>query len=278
MTHRMASLFGRKAFRVAACFATVGTGMGFSGVADAKFHSRFNRSNDFLLKGRKENAAKHDHKDHPMSKMATSLQQEIRGNKLKYAHVFEAIECMKREHPTYEDGLSRESVTSLFNFMGVKDKSVVDSVFDAMDSDSDGNLAYEDVMSTLMLLTEGRDSEKAKFLFRVIDADKSGLVDADEMRRFIRALLKVKFVVTGAGLDSDVPEFFLDFTDKDYNAYAKYSANKLVCSIFMFADSDRNGELDYKEFKRWFNRGGPDVIAMKAALHDLVETGQSMAV
>jgi len=268
------NLFGRRAFRAAACFGAIGTGFGFSGTADAKFHSKFNRSNEHLLRGRKPEEKK-DPKDHPLSKMANSVHKQIKDRNLRYGQVYKAIENMKEDHPDFEDGLSRQSVESLFKHMGVTETSVIDSVFTAMDSNDDGKLAYEDVMSTLMLLTEGSDSEKSKFLFKVIDADKSGLVDADEMRRFIRALLKVKFVVTGGGLDSDVPEFFLDFEDKDYNAYAKYSANKLVCSIFMFADADRNGELDYKEFKRWFNRGGPDVIAMKAALHDLVQTGQT---
>merc|ERR1712159_373004 len=158
--------------------------------------------------------------------------------------------------------------------MGVTDRGVIDSVFEAVDMNKDGRLQIHEVMSTLMLLTEGTESEKSKFLFKVIDQDRSGKVDQDEMRRFLRALLKVKFVVKGGGLDSDVPEFFLDFSDTDYDSYAKYSANKLVCNIFMFADSNRDGELDYKEFKRWFNRGGPDVTAMKAALEDLLSSGK----
>jgi len=288
MAYKMASsLFGRRAFRAVACFSGIGTGLSFSGTADAakgqqRSHASYtqNRSyklnNDYLLKGRKEKDQTRDPKNHPLTKMADSVGKSLKEQDLKYKEVYGAIENMKREHPDYEEGLSRESVTTLFNHMGVTDNSVIDSVFNAMDADEDGRLEYEDVMTTLVLLTEGTDSQKSKFLFKVIDADNSGLVDADEMRRFMRALLKVKFVVKAGGLDADVPEFFLGFTDEDFNSYAKYSANKLVSNIFLFADTSRRGELNFKQFKRWFSRGGPDVSIMRSALHDLVETGHTM--
>ena len=63
----------------------------------------------------------------------------------------------------------------------------------------------------------------------------------------------------------------LNISYSEYRTIAKITANALVREIFLFADQNRDGELNMKEFLHWCKRGGSQVAVLKDILHHVVD-------
>lgn len=96
-------------------------------------------------------------------------------------------------------------------------------------------------------------------------------MDKQEFRAFLTALLEAKYRLSGLKNYRDPDELYIDISYSEYRTIAKITANALVREIFLFADQNRDGELNMKEFLHWCKRGGSQVEVLKDILHHVVD-------
>ena len=82
----------------------------------------------------------------------------------------------------------------------------------------------------------------------------------------LTALLEARYHISGIGDPKDPDEWYTRLDHSDFHSIAKMKSNMLVRTIFNFADQNRDGELNLKEFLHWCKRGGHEV----AVLNDLL--------
>jgi len=179
-------------------------------------------------------------------------------------------DVLSKVFPENVDELDNEEVRVCLKLMGFSNLHLADLLFNSMDLDGNGRLTKDEVLECAKLLSSPRDKDRAQFLFNAVDCDKNRKISRDEMYTVLYTLLETKFLVEKTGLINDTPDFFANFTDSDFKSYAKYCANKLTEDIFIFADSNRDGVLQFKEFFRWYRRGGEQVVIIQHVLDDLV--------
>jgi len=83
--------------------------------------------------------------------------------------------------------------------------------------------------------------------------------------------LEAKYRLSGIKNYKEPDELYEDINYGEYRTIAKITANALVREIFLFADQNRDGELNMKEFLHWCKRGGSQVAVLKDILHHVVD-------
>ena len=81
---------------------------------------------------------------------------------------------------------------------------------------------------------------------RCLDLDGSGKVDKDEFRALLTALYESHYHICGLHDPKDPAEWFDGLTVGDYHTIARLKSNILTRTIFLFADTNRDGELNMK--------------------------------
>lgn len=172
--------------------------------------------------------------------------------------------------PADLDEITREEARVAFKLLGFKNTHLADVVFTAMDLNNDGTLTKTEILEVTKLLNSGQDKGVARFLFNAVDADHNKRISRQELQNVLYSLLETKFMIERVGLRDDIPTYFENFTDSDFQAYAKYCSNRLCEDIFNYADSNRDNKLSFSEFFRWYRRGGSQVIVIQGVLDDLI--------
>ena len=83
--------------------------------------------------------------------------------------------------------------------------------------------------------------------------------------------MEAKYRLSGLKNYKESEELYIDISYDEYRTIAKIKANALVREIFIFADQNRDGELNMKEFLHWCKRGGSQVAILKDILHHVVD-------
>jgi len=179
-------------------------------------------------------------------------------------------DMLSKVFPENVDELDNDEVRVCLKLMGFTNMHLADLLFSAMDLDGNGMLTKQEVMDVAQLLSSPIDKDRAQFLFNAVDSDHNKKITRDEIYLVLYTLLETKFLVEKNGLVHDTPDFFKNFNDDDFKSYAKYCSNKLTEDIFVFADTNRDGVLSFKEFFKWYRRGGEQVVIIQNVLDDLV--------
>eukprot|EP01083_Nonionella_stella_P198254 728045_1 len=157
------------------------------------------------------------------------------------------------------DHVTEQFVTELFDKCGIHDPEIAKNLFRLMDWNNNGKLEPVELAATFTLFQVGNETQRYKFLFMCLDLDMSRTVDKTEFRSFVTALLEAKYRLQGLKNYNEPDELYTDISYTEYRTIAKIKANTLVRDIFLFADQNRDGELDVKEFLHWCKRGGVQV-------------------
>jgi len=165
--------------------------------------------------------------------------------------------------------IDEEFVKKLFLDCGIKDEDVAIGVFHVMDWNGNGRLDPVELASTFTLFNVGTLKERYEFLFRCIDLDDSNTVDKTEFRNFLTSLLETQYHLKG--LNARIDERYSNIKPIEYRTVAKLTANELVRDIFNYADKNRDGVLNLKEFMNWCRRGGKQVETVKDLLVAIVD-------
>ena len=127
--------------------------------------------------------------------------------------------------------LSTESSSSL--------TSATDALFDAFDSDGNGSIDFAELGAGLSVLCGGDAEQRVRLAFSLFDLDGDGTISPREMTRYLGAVFRVAFArdETLRARVAATPEELADATAKQ---------------AFALCDTNRDGRLDYREFRRWY--------------------------
>eukprot|EP01084_Bolivina_argentea_P284260 487124_1 len=167
--------------------------------------------------------------------------------------------------------VTEDFVVELFSKVGIEDEEIASHLFRLMDWDNNGKLDPAELAATFTLFQVGSEIQRYKFLFHCLDLDESRTVDKQEFRSFLTALLEAKYRLSGLQNYKESDELYIDIDRNEYRTIAKIKANTLVREIFLFADQNRDGELNMKEFLHWCNRGGYQVAVLKDLMTHVVD-------
>lgn len=133
--------------------------------------------------------------------------------------------------------------------------TVLGKLFNIFDTDSNGVVDGKELTSGLSILCAGDSDSKAQIAFSEFDYDGNNRISLEEMTRYLNSVFKIMYETKPKAAE-------------DIGVDAAVLAKATADQIFIEADLDQNGELDFKEFSRWYrsNEG--------KALADIQETAQ----
>ncbi|KAL0484835.1 ncsA [Acrasis kona] len=119
----------------------------------------------------------------------------------------------------------------LTELMGIKDPFISSLVFNAFDTNSDGQISFEEFIVGMSVMTRGNADEKLDFAFKLYDLDSDGFITRNDMLQIVGALYRMLGdLVSLQGEDYDAP-------------------TKLVNKIFLEMDADKDDMLSREEYK-----------------------------
>ncbi|KAL8002917.1 putative calcium binding protein [Plasmopara halstedii] len=139
---------------------------------------------------------------------------------------------------------------------------VIDRLFTAFDTEHKGIANMKELLSGLSILCRtSTQDEKVLAAFKIYDANKDGAISKNEMTHYLESVFKLLFA--------------LDPTrEQQLGTSANTLAVATTSEIFEVADVNQDGELNFKEFQRWYTR--PEHVSFNdiAAPLDLDEVRQ----
>jgi predicted ferric reductase/Ca2+-binding EF-hand superfamily protein len=118
-------------------------------------------------------------------------------------------------------------VKELQSALGLRSEYLARRVLAAFDLNADGVIAKHEFLEGVRKLIAGSDQEKLMFAFRVHDHDGDGTLSRDELYRMVAMSLS----------ESDVAD------------RPNQSSHAVASSLFVAADTNRDGRIDFKEFE-----------------------------
>ncbi|KAJ3426193.1 calcium binding protein [Anaeramoeba flamelloides] len=132
-----------------------------------------------------------------------------------------------KENP---DGVVRkEDFHLITEELGFKDDYFADLLFEAIDTEGNGKIDFEELCKTMSTTMRGKLDQKLEFVFKVYDLDGNGLIERDELHNISEAIFKM------VGENSI-------FQDND-------EVQKYIDEAFDEADQDGDGGISLEEFK-----------------------------
>eukprot|EP01104_Vermistella_antarctica_P002410 TRINITY_DN12653_c0_g1_i1.p1 TRINITY_DN12653_c0_g1~~TRINITY_DN12653_c0_g1_i1.p1 ORF type:complete len:499 (+),score=112.41 TRINITY_DN12653_c0_g1_i1:44-1498(+) len=114
-------------------------------------------------------------------------------------------------------------------------------LFRVFDSDRDGKINYQEFCLGLAMCCRGFSDEKLRFVFKMFDVDRSGMVTKNEMISMLAHSFFAADAMISASSGSE-PRPKQDIDDV---------AKKIVDDAFKQCDKNHDGKLSYKEFMNW---------------------------
>src|SRR4051812_25016728 len=119
------------------------------------------------------------------------------------------------------------NVKELQAALGLRSEYLARRVLAAFDLNADGVIAKHEFMEGVRKLIAGSDQEKLMFAFRVHDHDGDGTLSRDELYRMVAMSLS----------ESDVAD------------RPTHSSHAVASTLFVAADTNRDGRIDFREFE-----------------------------
>ena len=116
---------------------------------------------------------------------------------------------------------------------------ILGRLFDMFDEDNNQLISYSEFATGISILCQGTRDERAKAAFQVVDEDKDGHIDLDELTKYLSSVFRIMYEVEPATEEQ---------MGTDYHTLAKVTAGE----AFKEADKDANGLLSYDEFVSWY--------------------------
>jgi len=126
--------------------------------------------------------------------------------------------------------------------------SVLERLFAIFDADKNGLVDSRELSAGLVILCGGDRDEKARVAFAEFDYDGNNRISLQEMSRYLESIFRVMYETK--------PE-----TAETVGASPAELAQATAEQIFLEADLDANGELDFDEFKRYYSSAGGAALA-----------------
>ncbi|EAY08709.1 EF hand family protein [Trichomonas vaginalis G3] len=157
------------------------------------------------------------------SKEYQALVEQTHFNKEEVAKLYSTFKDISATH--IDDG--KIDFEEFFKMLGFTNRGFAQKVFDAFDTSPDKVIDFQEFVTGLShVCNRATLEEKAKFVFNVYDADKSGQISKDELKDVMLQSL-------GENSSIKLPPQVLD---------------KIINDTFKKMDLDGNGEISLDEF------------------------------
>jgi len=110
---------------------------------------------------------------------------------------------------------------------------LVDSFYHVFDNNESGTVDLREFVVGVAMLTKGSLEEKIRLAFDIIDVNKSGSLDKEEMSAFLKCLVQSGPAAAGSTL----------VTDDQLNA--------IVEQAFTVIDANKDEKIEFEEFAKW---------------------------
>tara|TARA_B110001452_G_C15091735_1_gene380912 strand:+ start:145 stop:687 length:543 start_codon:yes stop_codon:yes gene_type:complete len=91
-----------------------------------------------------------------------------------------------------DDKINEQEFVEYFSKIMKVETSHASALFRAADSTNDGFLEYREFLGLLSILYKGTPEDKLKLIFQSYDADNSGEIDEEEMRKMLASTLTIE--------------------------------------------------------------------------------------
>lgn len=170
------------------------------------------------------------------------------------------IKTMLSKLCTYKPNYKLQQVAIAFIVHNVSQSEEIRRIFGAfqlIDENGDGRITKEELVKGLKLYDPSIENPEfyVEKIFKTIDTDNNGFLEFEEFARVIIDKKKL--------LNDDIIQYTFDFFDKDKNGEITLEE---LCDIFgemnkenlaelvAEVDTDKNGKIDYNEFKEMMNK------------------------
>ena len=116
-------------------------------------------------------------------------------------------------------------------------------LFDAFDADGNATIDFAELGAGLSVICGGDAEQRVRLAFSLFDLDGDGTISPREMTRYLTAVFRVAFA-RDATLRSRVA------------ATPSELADATAQQAFALCDTNNDGKLDYREFRRWYLEQG----------------------
>lgn len=112
------------------------------------------------------------------------------------SEIEDLYQCFVKLDKDHSGELDRKEFRSLwktkFAIKGVG-SAQIDNYFDAFDTDGSGTISFTEFASALGVLGPGSKEEKLRYIFKVYDEDKNGVLTANELDNIVQQMYLVSF-------------------------------------------------------------------------------------
>jgi len=126
-----------------------------------------------------------------------------------------------------KNAINREQFESGLKQIGFTDSLRIEQMFSAFDQNKDGEINFQEFVTSLSVVQHGSSEDRLKFMFRAYDTDGNGSLSQSEVFNLIQATCNAR----GQEINKD-------------------SILKLVSMCFAEADENGDGEISFEEFKK----------------------------
>jgi len=182
----------------------------------------------------------------------SKLQEQTGFKQVEIKKVLAAFQKQAKNGEINKEGF-RKVLASLKEF-GVKDFSsdpFVDDLFDVVDKNKSGLVDVEELVTGISLICKGTAEEKVDLMFKLWDTNHNGVIDKDEFKNMLFKCYQTSF---RALLSSD-PVLRKLYTNETLDAQiVEPLAIQIANQLFPQIDKDNSGEIDKKEFTEAFKQ------------------------
>jgi len=114
-----------------------------------------------------------------------------------------------------------------------------DTLFKAFDSNGDGIVTYEELLSGLLVLCGGSRDTKVKTAFDLFDRDGNGSISKGEMEQYLTSVFRILYAVSPT-------------TAGSVEVSAERLGHTTAVQCFEDIDVDQDGQITYEEFAKWY--------------------------
>jgi len=153
------------------------------------------------------------------------------------AEVQDFYEKFKKDYPKgYVDKKGFKTIYAAMFPQGSGAEKFADHIFRIYDADGNGQISFQEFVSTLNVSSQGSVEDKLRSSFRMYDADRSGFITQKELTNILLAIYKSK-------------------KDPQATTKSKRDAEKIMFEL----DTDKNKKLTEAEFIQ-AAKGCPQVL------------------
>lgn len=115
---------------------------------------------------------------------------------------------------------------------------LVNSFYHVFDNNESGTIDLREFVVGVAMLTKGNLTEKIKLAFEIIDVNKSGALDKEEMTSFLKCLIQYGPAAAGSTLVNDA------------------QVEQIVSQAFSVIDVNKDEKINFEEFSKWASSAG----------------------